>query len=101
MRSDKDFRCFDNGGKTADRYTIVAARQHSRTHMDARTRNWYGFGASETPFHPQGVGMSCEVYMGNGTRHLGKKVPLSTLPHDVQRLARELFDNEPLQQPLL
>lgn len=99
MRDDTDFRCYDNGGKTADRYTIVPARKHHNTMMDKRTRLWDGFAANAEPFHPQGIGMSCEVYAPG--KHLGKKVPLSTLPKDVQTLARYLFNYEPYQLPLV
>jgi hypothetical protein len=66
--------------------------------MDDR-RMWPGFACNDEPFHPQGIGMSCEVNTpGN---HLGKRVPLSSLPADVQKLARNLFDDEPLQLPLV
>lgn len=100
MLTNSDFRCFDNGGKSADRYTIVPGRQHHRTHMDRWTRCWSAYGCNAEPFHPQGIGMSCEVNMSNGTRHLGKKVKLSTLPPDVVKLARGLFDSAPFQPPL-
>lgn len=40
---------FDNGGETADRYTI----------LDTKTGDYYG--ANENPFHPQGFGQ----YAGN------------------------------------
>ena len=100
MLTDKDFRCFDNGGKTADRYTIMPGRQHWRTHRDDRTKRWVAFGASENPFHPQGFGQSCEIDGWQDYRYLGKKVPLSSLPEPVIRLARQLFDGQPFQLPL-
>ncbi len=70
-------RCYDNGGKTADRYTAV--------YMDVdEGRGLYGArGMSEHPSHPQGVGMYCTAMPG---RHLGKRIAFDQLPPDCQRL---------------
>lgn len=101
MLTDKDFRCFDNGGRSADRYTILPGRQHWRTLRDERSKKWFAFGCDDRPYHPQGIGMSCEIDGWQDYRYLGKKVPLSTLPPDVILLARQLFDGQPFQAPLV
>lgn len=79
MTKDKpNIRCYDNGGKTFDRYTVV--------YMDEpeRERGVYAaIGASEYPFHPQGFGQHCSAAPG---RHLGRRVPFESLPPDVQRM---------------
>lgn len=85
-RPDSDFRCFDSGPKFADRYTIVPARKYHRTFMDNRLRRWEALAASDNPFHPQGFGQHTEC--GSPGTWLGKRVPLSSLPADVQRFAQ-------------
>lgn len=88
----KYVRCYDNGGKTADRYTVV---------YTGRYRGKGGFqyvGMSALPFHPQGVGMHGEhsqqidvnkwgfaPAMGR-KNHLGTRIPFTELPVDCQKL---------------
>lgn len=69
-------RCYDNGGKSADRYTVV--------YMDAPERAglFQCLGMDHGPFHPQGIGVHSSAMPG---RHLGRRVLLSTLPPDCQR----------------
>lgn len=65
-------RVYDNGGKTADRYTVV--------YMDEpeRTPGLYAcLGMSERPQHPQGVGMHGIAQPGP---HLGKRIRYADLP---------------------
>jgi hypothetical protein len=69
--------CYDNGGRSADRYTVV--------YLDSPERrpNTYGcLGMNHEPFHPQGIGMHSTAMVG---RHLGKRIPFSTLPPDCQK----------------
>jgi hypothetical protein len=40
-------------------------------------------GMSSNPFHPQGFGQHCSAMPG---KHLGKRVPLASLPPDCQAL---------------
>jgi len=75
-------RAYDNGGKTLDRYTIIV--------MDRPERRVYqcpqvfeALAASECPFHPQGFGQHTSAAPG---RHLGRRVDVTDLPADVQRL---------------
>lgn len=89
-------RCYDNGGKTADRYTILPPRwahdyRNSRENGWTHNANRYAFdgiGASENPYSPQGVGMHCQVMPGP---HLGRRVRWDELPTDVQTFARQSF----------
>lgn len=77
-------RCYDNGGRTLDRYTAVF------------TGNYYGrrightdiIGMSEYPFEPQGVGISDTVDFPVDRptySHLGKRITFDDLPKDCQR----------------
>lgn len=79
----KWIRCFDNGGKTADKYTVVFTHAHSFG-MRGYT---VGIGMSANPFHPQGVGMHFEYpnHVYNG-RSGGKRITYQDLPEDCQRL---------------
>jgi hypothetical protein len=73
----RPIRCYDNGGKTADRYTVV--------YMDAPERRANTFeclGMNAEPFHPQGIGQHSSAMCG---RHLGNRVAFSTLPSDCQK----------------
>lgn len=79
-------RCFDNGGESMDRYTIVPPRW-AKDYME-RDRSFSCIASSTYPFHPQGFGQHTSCQVG---RHLGKKVKWSDLPADVQRFARQSF----------
>ncbi len=69
--------CYDNGGKTVDRYTVAypASVEHNgQVQM---------VGMSAHPFHPQGVGQHTTGKLG---RHLGKRIRFQDLPADCQKL---------------
>jgi hypothetical protein len=76
---------YDNGGETADRYTIVFTGRYRH-----RTGGVFIYvGCSSRPFHPQGIGQHGHSekqidYPSYG--HLGKKVSFEVLPRDVQKL---------------
>lgn len=74
-------RCYDNGGKTADRYTVVYMDQPEFLH-----NCFSSVGMSGKPFHPQGVGMHSIAAPG---WHLGKRVKFEELPADCQKLVRQ------------
>lgn len=84
-------RCYDNGGKTADRYTVVYIDQpetpvpHCRPHFAC-------VGMSAEPFHPQGFGQHSVATCG---AHLGQRVPFATLPADCRRLVESDLTPEP------
>ena len=80
--------CWDNGGKTADRFTIAISGLMS-VEDEPYT---YFLGASKNPYHPQGVGQHSnempvseyESFRG-GWQHLGKRVMFTDLPEEVQK----------------
>lgn len=88
-------RCYDNGGKTADRYTVVYIDQpetpvpHCRPHFAC-------VGMSAEPFHPQGFGQHSVATCG---AHLGQRVPFATLPADCRRLVESDLTPEPRATP--
>jgi hypothetical protein len=84
-------RCYDNGGKTCDRYTILPARWvRGWSRRTAGGLLWEAIAASALPFHPQGFGMHIEATAG---AHLGARVPFEALPPDVQAFARQTFED--------
>lgn len=89
-RYDTVLRCYDNGGRSADRYTIVPPRwAKDYTKADGRTPWLFeAIGCSAMPFYPQGIGM---LVMAAPGPHLGRRIKWGNLPHDVQVLARDVF----------
>jgi len=80
-------RCYDNGGKTADRYTVIPPRW-AREHKSRGANTWAAIGANRWPFAPQGIGMTTLAVPGP---HLGRRVRWSDLPDAVRRFARQTF----------
>jgi hypothetical protein len=83
-------RCYDNGGKTADRYTVVfTGRYRHKTGQSF----WY-VGMSGNPFHPLGIG-----HHGEHNRqidrptyaHLGKKIKWSDLTPECQKCVLDTY----------
>lgn len=104
--------CFDNGGETFDRYTIL------------NTADGEMIGASERPFHPLGFGQCCGNVASNywitaygaGWRrgcnekllrkrikfavehfladcaHIGRRIDFDLLPEQVQQFAAQSFE---------
>lgn len=102
-------RCYDNGGKTCDRYTVV----FSKKSITESRPFWYAvLGMSGAPFHPQGVGLHSEYERLIDTiakdggycwppaigkkNHLGKRIRFEDLPADCRELTlrdyKELWD---------
>jgi hypothetical protein len=80
-------RCYDNGGKTADQYTVVYTGRYTR-HTGGRF--WY-VGMSAYPYHPRGFGYhgESETPIDRPTySHLGKRITFEDLPADCQKLVR-------------
>lgn len=84
-------RCYDNGGKTWDRYTVVYTKKH--WYDDGRVYSFGYVGMSSNPFAPQGFGQHGESNFQPIDRpsygHLGKKITFAELPEDCQKLVRE------------
>lgn len=86
----KRLRCYDNGGPdkggTCDRFTVVYLDEPER-----KPGSFAAVGMNGSPFHPQGFGQHCTAMPG---RHLGKRVALTDLPEDCQKVVRQ--DLKPL-----
>ena len=65
---------WDNGGKTADRYTIVL-------NIKEEDKYWC-IGVSDNPDHPQGVS---QLGMCKEGEHLGKQISWEDLPDNVRK----------------
>ena len=78
----KWIRCYDNGGKTWDRFTVVYTGNY-------KGRNGCDYvGMSENPFHPQGFGQhgwDGSVIDRPTYSHLGRKITFDKLPEQCQR----------------
>lgn len=78
-------KCYDNGGRTADRYAVL--------YLDRRPNGGRGRGGlygpcqgvsmSATPFHPQGFGQHGNFVRGP---HLGKVIRFRDLPEDCRKV---------------
>lgn len=72
-------RCYDNGGKTYDRYSVLYL-DYSETRGRVSCR-----GMSERPTHPQGFGQTTSAVPGS---HLGKRILFAQLPAECQAVVR-------------
>lgn len=87
-------RCYDNGGKTADRYTIVYMETKHKCECSQSCKDimYTGVCSSDLPSHPQGVFQHGDCKIG---KHLGKRIPFAELPVTVQNaVIRDLKDGE-------
>jgi hypothetical protein len=78
-------RCYDNGGETADRYTVVYTGHYTQK----TDRQFWFVNMNASPFHPQGIGMHGEhsEQIDRPTySHLGKKITFDQLPEDCRKL---------------
>lgn len=86
----KKIRCYDNGGETVDRYTVVFTGA-----IPEKQPGWvFYLGMSEYPYHPQGVGISGE-HNGPIDRprysHLGKKITFDDLSDGAKSLVLDRY----------
>lgn len=85
--SPKHVRCYDNGGETFDRYTVVfTGRYRSQT-----AGSFVYIGMSCDPYHPQGFGQHGESDTQIDrprSAHLGRKIAFAKLPEPCKRLVR-------------
>lgn len=79
----RKIRCYDNGGKTYDRYTVVFTGNYKgRNGQDI-------IGMSENPYSPLGFCMNHTYQKAidyPSYKHLGKKIKFEDLPEDCKRL---------------
>lgn len=78
----KYIRCYDDGGKSLDRYTVVFTKKRPGGIT-------LYVGMSGNPFHPQGFGQHGEQKNPIDVpsySHLGKKIKFQDLPEDCQKL---------------
>lgn len=84
---------FDNGGATADRYTVIYREICGCRKGRERSGYMMGRGMSENPFHPLGVGMSFELkpheVVGLRARYAKQKAKWSSLPERVKQCVRQ------------
>lgn len=93
----KYIRCYDNGGKTADRFTVVFTRT-GQTGSNRQVKQNSGHlyvSMSAMPYHPQGFcqhGESQHNPIDYPTySHLGKKIKFDDLPLDCKELVRDNY----------
>ena len=96
----KRFVLLDNGGKTADRYSLFSAKPTTPTGFKGAAYHAY-IGFSENPYHPQGFGQHGEINEAQYAAHkrerfraLGKPVRFDSLPPQAQKFAKEFMDSE-------
>lgn len=78
-------RCYDNGGESADRYTVLFTRKRV-------AGQFMHLGMSAYPCHPQGVGMhgfSDQPIDRPAYGHLGKRIHFHDLPAECRALVAE------------
>jgi hypothetical protein len=80
----KWIRCYDDGGETIDRYTVVY------TKLSGDIGGLY-VGMSAAPYHPQGVCLHGQGDYGRPIDrptygHLGKKIQFNDLPDDCRKV---------------
>lgn len=87
-------RCYDNGGKTADSYTVVFTGRYRQKTGGV----FWDVCMSRDPFHPQGIGMRGETKIqidrSNGNWppaigrkcHLGRRISFDDLPDRCREL---------------
>lgn len=79
----KYVRCYDNGGRSFDRYTVVFTGHY-------RNRKGCDYlGMSAHPCHPQGFGQhgwAPHIIDRPAHRHLGKRVGYDQLPEECRAL---------------
>ena len=78
-------RCYDNGGMTMDRFTVVFLETSKK--VDAQATNYDCLCMSIYPKTPNGVCMHGTAQLPNPV--LGDKIEFSDLPIDCQLKVRE------------
>lgn len=82
------FRCYDNGGATYDRFTIVFTKKINE--------EFIYIGSSENPFSPIGIyqhGFSDYLIDKPRYKHLGNKITFTDLPIEVKKAIMSDYNN--------
>lgn len=82
-------RCYDNGGASADRYTVVFTGHYTGT-----DRNYWYISMSSNPFHCLGVGIIDEaprLIDKPSYKHLGKKIKHDSLPAECKTFVMSTY----------
>ena len=100
FKTPKRFVLLDDGGVTADRYTLFSAKPTVYPGALLRDAVHQYIGFNGNPYHPQGFGMHGEISVAQYNGHkrerfrsLGKPVKLDTLPPQAQKFARQFMDS--------
>lgn len=87
------YRILDNGGETQDRYTLCFETHNP----DAKKWDFYCYGASENPAHPQGLSryISDHIFpLNSGFPKIGRDIEFKECPPGVQHLIKQLETHE-------
>jgi hypothetical protein len=98
-------RCYDNEGRSCDRYTAVFSGKAARCEGDPGQPHQYSYLAmSANPCHPQGFGLhghsdhsACDTPKGawppavGRKNHLGTRINFADLPKDCQDLVVQYY----------
>lgn len=80
-------KCYDNGGRTVDRYAVLYLNQRqnpTRSRGGSLSGPCHGVTMSAAPFHPQGVCLHSDTFIRG--KHLGKVVRFRQLPPDCKKV---------------
>ena len=84
-------RCYDNGGASADRYTVVFTGRYRE-----RTAEFMYLSLSERPTHPQGFGQHgfnrLQIDRPR-SGHLGRRIKFEQLPDECQACVRRTYSD--------
>ncbi len=86
--SPRYIRCYDNGGETYDRYTVLFTKKRV-------AGQFMYLGMNATPFHPQGFGQhgfSDDLIDRPSYSHLGKRIQFEDLPEDCKKAVMDDYE---------
>lgn len=107
MATSRRFLLLDNGGETADRFTLYDTKPMKHGYFGT-TVLYIGF--SENPYHPQGFGQHGETTVSQlrelkqelrnkGSSNIGKVAKLKDLPEKAQKFAKSFMDSQLKDHP--
>jgi hypothetical protein len=85
-----NYRIYDNGGATQDRYTAVFLNDPQSPYANRDQMIYAAIGFDETPFSPLGFGQHTTARLGN---HLGKRIAIRDLPEDARKFVTQELEN--------